>query len=115
MQPDVLIKSIEFKVGGKNWLAISSVRVNLSNGESSPIFEKSDHTHYDPLTVNFDANTRIRTIEAGGDDRYGGWAGAIKFMDSSGEVVYVYDPNVGTEPTTTYQIGENEELIGVYG
>ena len=39
-------------------------------------------------------------------------------MDSEGNEVYVYNPTNDsgiTTRTTTYQLGENEELIGVYG
>ena len=43
MQPDVTIQSIEFKTYSQSSTAVSSVKVILSNGESSPVFEKSGY------------------------------------------------------------------------
>ena len=40
----------------------------------------------------------------------------IRFMDGSGNEVYVYNPTNHQHSTTSYhQLSENEELIGVYG
>ena len=39
----------------------------------------------------------------------------IRFMDSAGREVYVYNPINVSVTTTSYQLGVNEELIGVYG
>ena len=67
MNPNAFLESIEFKTNElnmENTATVSSVRVNLSNGESSPVFEKSDQTHYYPETINFDPNTPIRAVEA---------------------------------------------------
>ena len=44
MNPDVFIESIEFKSRHEYSHYVSSVKVNLSNGESSPVFENSDWT-----------------------------------------------------------------------
>ena len=55
MRPDVSIDSIEFKTMRKNSFYVSSVKVNLSNGRSSPVFENSNWTqHNDHQTINFD-------------------------------------------------------------
>ena len=36
-------------------------------------------------------------------------------MDNADNDIYVYNPTNKNEPITTYKIGDNEELIGVYG
>ena len=89
MDPDGSLKSIEFKTSCDDCSGVSSVRVSLSNGFSSPVFEKSDHTHYNHETFNFDPNTPIRAVEAydGGNKVY-----RIRFMDSAGRKVYEYNP-----------------------
>ena len=45
MQPDVTIKSLEFKDSS---YVISSIRVNLSNNQSSPVFENDQYEHEHP-------------------------------------------------------------------
>ena len=42
-------------------------------------------------------------------------SGKFRFMDNAGKVVYEYNPTNISGATTSYQLGENEELIGVYG
>ena len=36
-------------------------------------------------------------------------------MDSAGRVVYEFNPSNHSRSTTSYELGEKEELIGVYG
>ena len=43
------------------------------------------------------------------------WTGKVRFMDGSGNEVGVYNPSNISDDTVTYQISENEELIGIYG
>ena len=109
MNPDVSIKSIEFQTD----LALSSVKVNLSNGQSSPVFENSDHhPHHFAKTITFDPNTPIRAVSARDIKDY---TGNIKFLDSRENELYSYNPGSWRSKTVTHQIAENEELIGVYG
>ena len=55
MRPDVSIDSIEFKTMRENSFYVSSVKVNLSNGRSSPVFENSNWTqHTNHQTIDFD-------------------------------------------------------------
>ena len=42
MDPDVSIQSIEFKTSCQECSSLSSVKLNLSDGTSSPAFESSD-------------------------------------------------------------------------
>ena len=63
MKPDdVILQSIEFK-GHTN--VIAAVKCNLSNGQSSPLFENSCHEHNKNLQIiNFDKNRAIRAVGA---------------------------------------------------
>ena len=54
----------------------------------------------------------IREVAAH-DGQY--WTGKIRFMDSSGKEVYVYNPSNDNHKTTSYMLSDDEELIGVYG
>ena len=92
MQPDVSIQSIEFRTHCFGCHGLSSVRVNLSNGESSPIYQNFDASHDDLKTINFDPFKIIRSVEANNNE----WDGdkyltRIRFMDITGEEVYVYN------------------------
>ena len=63
MTADLSLKSIEFKsVSGNN--PISSVRCTLTNGVSSPLFEKAGVSHEKPATYNFDVNRKVCKVEA---------------------------------------------------
>ena len=113
MIPNVSLKSIEFKKYHDEGAAMSSVRVNLSNGYSSPVFENvywTEHSNHE--TITFDPSTPIREVAAH-DGKY--WAGNIHFRDSEGKDISVYNPSNDTHQTTEYRFGDNEELIGVYG
>lgn len=95
---------------------MSSARVNLSNGESSPAFENSDHAQQaNHETISFDPNIPISAVAALDISHDTGSLYRLRFMDSAGNEVYAYNPSNTTVPTTTYQIGKNEELIGIYG
>ena len=86
--------------------------MNLSNGESSP--EHAEQANHE--TISFDPSIPIRAVAA--MDVFhdtGSYSYRIRFMDSAGNEVYAYNPSNATVPTTTYQIGKNEELIGIYG
>ena len=112
MQSNVRLSSIEFETYCEGCSSLSSVKVNLSNGQSSPIFKDEDYSHYNKETITFDPNRPFNSIAA-----YDGPSntGLIRFMDSSENEVYVYDPNNWSRATVEYKIGDNEEIIGVYG
>ena len=54
MSPDVFLQSIEFEVDCSGCTGLGSVRVNLSNGMSSPVFKNEGHTRYNHETFSFD-------------------------------------------------------------
>ena len=114
-QPDVTLKSLEF-CGDKDLIA--SVKCNLSNGQSSPVFCKvgGKYSESNPKTIEFDS-TPIRTVSAADEqdhDFEDGNMHRIKFLDGVGNQVFIYE-NGYTGQETEHQIRENEELIGVYG
>ena len=102
MNPDVFIESIEFKSRHEYSHYVSSVKVNLSNGESSPVFENSDWTqHSKHETIVFDPSTTIRAVEAFDVDHHtGSYVYRIRFMDGAGEEVYAYNPSNMTVRTS---------------
>lgn len=89
----------------------------MSNGESSAVFENSNYSQQaNHETINFDPNIPIRAVEAFDISHHtGSYTYRIRFMDSEGNEVYAYNPRNTTVKTTSYQILENEELIGIYG
>lgn len=133
MGHDVTISSIDFNADSS--YALSYAKVNYSNGESSPAYGLEDYEHhYYPETVTFD-ETPIRSVlgtttdelEYEGQD-YFFVTTPIKFKDSEGTTITsssytpVYQGEVTwttkNEPVfydATYDIGANEQIIGVYG
>jgi len=112
MHPQVSLESIEFKSKYGNGAYLSSVRVNLSNGVSSPVFEDPDQTHYNHETISFDPNKPISSVRAM-DLSNGAWN--LKFFDNKGEEFTEYSTSFTVWDTSEYEIGEDEEIIGVYG
>ena len=60
-QDEVTLKSLEFKGGN---YAIAAVKCNLSNGQSSPLYENSlnGFNYQNAQTINLDNNKRIVTV-----------------------------------------------------
>ena len=59
---EISLRSIEFKSYANGDSRISSVRCTLTNGVSSPLFEKEDVVHYHPVTYNFDPNKKVSKL-----------------------------------------------------
>ena len=86
MQPDVSLKSIELK-GAFN--TIAGVRCNLSNRQSSPMFEKEGSFNINPKTFAFDTNRPIKAVEASSVNKgYTGNMHGIRFLDGAGAEVF---------------------------
>ena len=64
MPKDVTLKSLEFKSHNDTECLLSSVKCHLSNGQSSPIFENEQTKHYQPMMINFQAQTPIKAVAA---------------------------------------------------
>ena len=120
MSPDVSLKSLEFASTKKsvNLGALSSVRVNLSNGESSQQFTAASVFLRDSLhTVDFEEDVAsIRAVSAyDGED----FTARILFYEDDDTLWDQYNPSY-TQPfqyesNTKYLLKDNQELIGVYG
>ena len=87
IEAGVSLKSIEFKSAAD----ISSVRCTLTNGVSSPLFEKAGVTHNNPIAYNFDANRKVCKVEASTPES--GYLYQLKFFDSTGAVLFNYNPH----------------------
>ena len=60
MTAEMSLKSIEFKANGS---ILSSVRCTLTNGVSSPLFERAGATHGQPAIYNFDPKRKVCKVE----------------------------------------------------
>ena len=116
-QADVSLKSIMFKTAYGGISPISSLKCTLSNGEQSQIFEQAGQRHEHQQTIEFDKNTPIRAVAANGHDSGNnyGYILRMRFLDGAGNEVKVYNPRNNQKETTEHKLGDNEELIGVYG
>ena len=130
MEFDVSVSSIEFKTES-DMTTLTSVKVNYSNGESSPTFEYEPYSQYhiNHQTIPFDERP-IRSVSGyfGQDAQLNGkiWVHTpIEFMDIEGETISYYNPlgsydpldymDYDTDTQETYDIGQNEQIIGIYG
>ena len=77
----------------------------------SPLFEKALESFADSQTIVFD-NKPVKAIAAtdGGD-----WLYDLRFYDAAGTERAAYNPNHYDRNRTKHVIGEDEELIGIYG
>ena len=79
MQPDVIMTSIEFKSYASD--AIDSVQCNLSNGQSSPLFDCPSGNKNYPQTLIFDKNRPVRAVAACDGNGRRNHMNKMKFMD----------------------------------
>lgn len=107
--PDVRLQSIELKGDYDGWL--SYVKCNLSDGTCSPIFASSATSH--PMTVNFDKDKPIRSVSA--KDNNGAHIADLQFFDEKVGLLYEYKPINNRGEAKARPLGENEDIIGVYG
>ena len=91
MEPDnITLRSIEFRTTKTH--AISSVRVTLSNGEESPVFEKANTEHTYEKTILFPDASLIRAVAAHeGRSKNGIWK--VSFLDEAGEELDSCNPS----------------------
>ena len=85
---DVRLKSISFKSNGGY---IASVQCTLTNGTTSPTFEKNGKKYNDPHTIIFDPQKPIRAVKASSSDK--GVYSEIYFIDSKLDIVHKYNPH----------------------
>ena len=117
MSSAVYLKSLDLKAQSNGVLV--SIRCNLSNGVSSSIFEKEgidevfNYVNH-PETIEFDQTRPIRRVKA---KNHGNYFNEFRFYDENGDEAVSYNPanHNYTNSLTCYEIGEKEELIGVYG
>jgi len=90
MSPDAKIQSLDVKVA---WVrdSLGSVKVNLSNGESSPVFEHPTNKDFisffnngditESRPINLDPNVSIRAVDSVNEFNF---VYSLLFYDSSG-------------------------------
>ena len=105
-EPDVALKSIQFKTIMYDYSTLSSVQVSLTNGQSSPVFEKAGVDHKYPKTIDFDLNTPIRAVAAVGGG--GSCLYCIRFMDGASNLFYEYSPDGFLKNGTKHALSANE-------
>ena len=93
------------------------MKVNLSNGESSPRFQNDAAQNLKNLEVkNFEKISDVRQVAAyhNFDDK-SYHINRIQFNDKDGNRIYSYNPGKSNAKVATYKLKENHELIGIYG
>ena len=111
MPADTTLSYLTFK-SAENYRRVNSIQCKLSNGMESPVFENSDLQFKSLTTLSFSNDRPVRSIHA--------YEGAsvvcrLDFLDRNGAEICKFENSMGKGPGNTYQIAENERLIGVYG
>ena len=96
---------------------MAGVQCHYSNGESSPLLSKYglDSVYLNPSrTISFNSEKPIRSVSAKSTI---GATYDISFMNNDGAEIYSHDSSYWSpnEVLKTIKIGENEEIVGVYG
>ena len=110
---DVRLASISFKSNGGY---IASVQCTLTNGFTSPAFEKSGIEYSNPETIRLDdPKTPIRAVKASSNVK--GVYSEIYFKDRAGHIRLKYNPYEYYYEGyhSEHKIDNNQEIIGVYG
>ena len=112
IHPDVSLKAIRFKCCGAQ---ISSVQCTLSNSQQSPVFENAHSPHQSPQTIHIEASA-VKAVRA---REYvhatNGCLWRMSFMDIKSYELCTYNPRHYGDEQKEHKLGENEEIIGVYG
>ena len=115
MSPDTKLESIEFK---SNYGDMISASVSLSSGERTRFGSNSSTNS--SKRFYFDPNVSIGKVEVKEFDMY--TICSLTFYDRSGTEIDAYtlqvDPfyvNNNDTTTNSYELKENEEIVGVYG
>lgn len=115
MPASASLHSLEFKSSFSG--PIASVRVNLTHGFSSRVFEKQDGQFQSRQTITFDVKRPIKKVQGADQNGTLPCLYRVKFMDKEEKQVSMYDPStsIGLYAGQVHPLRENEELIGVYG
>ena len=96
---------------------MATVKVNLTQGFESEVFKPSGESQLiNEQRIEFDDSRKIKRVQSGNYSDSGSVC-SVKFMDKDGNQVKFYDQkdNNLNALGMVHEIGENEELIGVYG
>lgn len=99
------LSTIQYWVGG----SICALRMIMTDGSRSPKFGK-----FHPLDkqVSLANNDNVKYIEMRGDSEF---IQSIKFFDKDMAPVMEIEGTFVEGETNTYELGENEKIIGCYG
>ena len=104
---NVHIQNLEIWEEIYNMSALHSIRITLSNGIESRIIQ-SDYRRKNQQTLVL--NDKVRKIEL---KEHRGTIAGLKFLDRQKNVISKYETDFGE--CYEQEIGEGENLIGVYG
>ena len=115
MSPDVKLQSIKFASTDKD-APLSHAQVTLTDGSQSPYFGADNYPEPANVeTIVFDSETPIREVESTELNYIYG----LNFYDEDRALIYDYEvynmPSEKFASYNSYDIRENEEIIGVYG
>ena len=87
---------------------LTSVQCSLTNGNESDVFRNTNQNGECEIkkTLNFETSPTVRGVAAYGS--------SLKLLDEADEVILEL-PVERAQASSTFNFGENEELIGVFG
>jgi len=85
----------------------------LSNNQQSPFFTAmGDDPQQTTKVINFDATRKVKKVQA---VSRGDSVSRVSFLDDADHEIDYFDPRNQPRAGAIHEVGENEELIGVYG
>ena len=113
MDPNTFITSIDFATRDGNVKSeMAGIRLNYSDG-STYLFENNvPQTHGNRETFEIDRENKISAVQANVDYTI---PLGMAFLDSQDNKLYEYKHDPYSYDIEKYDIGQNEEIIGIYG
>ena len=112
MKSTVTVRAITFK--NSRHISITSVQLHMSDGTSSPEFTNGAQEFGTAKKIVFPHERRVRSVRA--CDSNNRWVYLMEFLDDQGALIDTFVPTYyRSEHPVEHQLGESEEIIGVYG
>ena len=113
MDPNTFITSIDFATRDGNVRSeMAGIRLNYSDGSTYLYENKIPDAHGNRETFEIDRENKICAVKS---NVYNTMPLGIAFLDSEDNKIYEYKHDGNGEYTDISDIGENEEIIGIYG
>ena len=93
------------------------MKVTLTDGFASEVFERQGVEYDNVKKLDFDAMNTVKRVKGADNNGESDYVYVVKLMDKQGRELDIFDPynTLPDFPGKEHHLGDNEDLIGVYG